>query len=109
MDSFHASRRTRPEYAFIIAKIFAGFAFFGGLIFLIPLAVGQASVLRPHTIQTLSRSVCRSATNTPAQLVGAVQGEPPLDGPSAVRVCGHEADTVLNTATLPVAGCTTHE
>jgi hypothetical protein len=109
MYSFHSSRRTRPEYAFIVAKIFAGFAFFGSLIFSIPLAVGQASVFHTHTIQILSRSVCRSATHTPAQLVGAVAVEPTLDGPSAVRVCGHEADTVLNTATLPVAGCPTHE
>jgi hypothetical protein len=109
MQALHSSRGTRPEYAFIIAKIFAGFAFFGSLIFLIPLAVGQASVINSHSIQNHSRSALRSATNVPAPLVGAVQGEPTLDGPSAVRVCGHEADTALNTATLPVAGCTTHE
>jgi hypothetical protein len=109
MQAPHSSRRTRPEYAFIVAKIFAGFAFFGSLIFLIPLAVGQASVIYPHTIQILSRSALRSATNAPAPLAGAVEGEPTLDGPSAVRVCGHEADTVFNTAALPVAGCLTRE
>jgi hypothetical protein len=109
MHAPHSSRRTRPEYAFIVAKIFAGFAFFGSLIFLIPLAVGQAPVIYPHSIQILSRSALRSATNAPTVLVGAVQGEQPLDGPSAVRVCGHEADTVFNTATLPAAGCPTHE
>ena len=109
MQAVHSSRGTRPEYAFIIAKIFAGFAFFGSLIFLIPLAVGQASVIHSHSGQILSRSVCRSTTHMAGPLVGAVEGEPRLDGPSAVRVCGHEADTVLNTATLPVAGCLTLE
>jgi len=109
MQAPHSSRRTRPEYAFIVAKIFAGFAFFGSLIFLIPLAVGQASVISPHTIQILSRGMSPSATHVTASLVGAVMGEPRLDGPSAVRVCGHEADTVFNTAALPVAGCLASE
>jgi hypothetical protein len=109
MHSIHPSRRTRPEYAFIIAKIFAGFAFFGSLIFLIPLAVGQAPVIYPHTIQLLSRTAPGSATHAPVQLVVAVEGEPTLDGPSAVSVCRHDADTVFNTATLPVDGCPTHD
>ena len=34
--------------------------------------------------------------------------QPPTDRPSAVTVCGHEPDTVFNTAALPAASCLTN-
>jgi hypothetical protein len=34
MNSSNPSREMRPEYVFIVAKVFAGFAFFGCLILL---------------------------------------------------------------------------
>jgi hypothetical protein len=76
MHASHSSRRTRPEYVFIVAKIFAGFAFFGSLIFLLPLAVSQTPAIHPRTIQPFSHSmVCHVAAHT----VGAVSGGTKLD------------------------------